>query len=77
MVRLSGSVELGPLLRLSEVALDIVQTGATLRENGLVELEKVADVQPCLVLNRASYQRYRERLNELVRRLEEKGLVMA
>ncbi|MEE2776464.1 MAG: ATP phosphoribosyltransferase [Acidobacteriota bacterium] len=76
IVRLSGSVELGPLLSLTEVALDIVQTGATLRENGLVELEVVAEVQPCLVFNRASYQRHRERLNELVRNLEEKGQVI-
>ena len=77
VVRLSGSVELGPLLRLTEVALDIVQTGETLRENGLVELEVVEEVHPCLVFNRASYQRHRDRLNDLVRRLEEKGLVLA
>ncbi|MDX1383479.1 MAG: ATP phosphoribosyltransferase [Thermoanaerobaculia bacterium] len=75
VLELKGSVELGPLLALAEVALDIVQTGATLRENGLVELEVVAEVQPCLVANRASYQRHRRRLNDLVVRLEEKGLV--
>lgn len=76
VVHLSGSVELGPLLSLTEVALDIVQTGETLRENGLVELEVIEEVQPCLVFNRASFQRHRGRLNDLVRRLEEKGLVM-
>ena len=73
--KLSGSVELGPLLELSEMALDIVQTGGTLRDNGLVEIEVVQQIQPCLVVNRASYQRHRQRLNELIRRLEEKELV--
>jgi ATP phosphoribosyltransferase len=74
--RLSGSVELGPVLELCEIALDIVQTGTTLRENGLVELQVIEQVQPCLVVNRASYQRHRGRLNALVRRLEEKELVI-
>ena len=73
--RLSGSVELGPLLELSEMALDIVQTGGTLRDNDLVEIEVIKQIQPCLVVNRASYQRHRHRLNELIRRLEEKELV--
>ena len=73
--KLSGSVELGPLLELSEMALDIVQTGDTLRDNDLVEIEIIRQVQPCLVVNRASYQRHRQRLNELIRRLEEKELV--
>lgn len=73
--RLSGSVELGPLLRLSEIGLDIVQTGATLRDNGLAELEVVEEVQACLVVNRASYQRFRERIVGWVKELEEKELV--
>ena len=73
--KLSGSVELGPLLELSEMALDIVQTGDTLRDNDLVEIEVIKQIQPCLVVNRASYQRHRQRLNELLRRLEEKELV--
>ena len=73
--KLSGSVERGPLLDLSEVALDIVQTGDTLRDNDLVEIEVIKQIQPCLVVNRASYQRHRKRLNELIRRLEEKELV--
>lgn len=67
---LSGSVELAPLLDLAEVALDIVQTGRTLRDNGLEELETVAEVAPCLVVNRASYLRHRDRINDLVHRLE-------
>lgn len=70
VVRLQGSIELAPLLDLAEIALDIVQTGTTLRENRLVELETIAEVAPCLVINRASYQEHRTRLNGLIDRLE-------
>lgn len=55
-------------------ALDIVQTGRTLAENGLVELEAVAEVAPVVVLNRASYQRHRRELNALFDRLEAAGV---
>lgn len=70
ILTLSGSVEIAPLLDLADLALDVVQTGRTLRENGLVELEVVAEVAPCLVANRASYLRCREWINDLVGRLE-------
>ena len=70
IVRLSGSIELAPLLDLAELALDIVQTGRTLQENDLVEIETVAEVAACLVVNRASYQRHRALLNEWISRLE-------
>lgn len=68
--KLSGSVELGPLLDLSEVACDIVQTGSTIRDNGLYEIEVLAEIAPCLVVNRGSYQSLREPLNRLMRSLE-------
>jgi ATP phosphoribosyltransferase len=70
IVKLSGSVELAPLLSLAELALDIVQTGRTLTENNLVEIETVAEVAACLVVNRASYQRHRAVLNDWIDRLE-------
>lgn len=70
IVKLSGSIELAPLLHLAELALDIVQTGRTLAENGLVEIEVVADVAACLVVNRASFQRHRALLNGWIGRLE-------
>ena len=73
MVKLSGSIELAPLLDLSDVILDIVQTGRTLVENGLNELETVLEVAPTWVVNRAAYQRHRPTLNELARRLEAAG----
>lgn len=70
IVKLSGSIELAPVLHLAELALDIVQTGRTLAENGLVEIETVAEVAACLVVNRASFQRHRALLNEWIGRLE-------
>lgn len=75
ILKLWGSVELGPLLELSEVALDIVQTGRTLKENHLVELKTVREIAPILIVNRAAYQNHRATLNQLLRRLEEAGVV--
>lgn len=75
ILKLSGSIELAPVLRLAELALDIVQTGRTLAENHLVEIETVAEVAPCLVVNRASYQRHRAFLNDWIGRLEAAGVV--
>jgi ATP phosphoribosyltransferase len=74
IVRLSGSVELAPVLDLAEIALDIVQTGRTLAENHLVELEQVEEVAACLVVNRASFQRHRDLLNRWIGRLEAAGV---
>ncbi len=70
IVKLSGSIELAPLLHLADLALDIVQTGRTLAENGLVEIETVAEVSACLVVNRASFQRHRALLNDWISRME-------
>jgi ATP phosphoribosyltransferase len=75
IVRLSGSVELAPALCLAELALDLVQTGRTLADNGLVEIEAVAEVAPCLVVNRASFQRHRARINGWLDRMEAVGAV--
>ena len=74
IVRLSGSVELAPVLDLAEIALDIVQTGRTLAENHLVELEEVSEVAACMVVNRASFQRHRDLLNRWIGRLEAAGV---
>jgi ATP phosphoribosyltransferase len=75
IVPLSGSVELAPVLDLAELALDIVQTGRTLAENHLAELEVVAEVAPCLVVNRAAFQRHRALLNRWIGRLEAAEMV--
>ena len=75
VLKLQGSVELAPLLDLAEVALDIVQTGRTLQENGLVELEVVREVAPCLVANRSAYQLHRQEIHRWLDRFENAGVV--
>jgi ATP phosphoribosyltransferase len=55
IIPLSGSVELAPAVGLSDLLVDIVDTGRTLRENDLVEIEEIMDSQAYLIVNRASY----------------------
>lgn len=56
IIKLNGSIEIAPLLDLSDVIVDIVETGATLRENGLVAYETICDISARLVANKASYK---------------------
>ena len=53
-IKLNGAMELAPTLGLCRRIVDLVSTGATLRENGLVEVEKIADISSRLVVNRAA-----------------------
>jgi len=55
-IYLNGSVELAPLMNMADCVIDLVETGNTLRENGLVVLEKMFDIQAKLIANRTSYQ---------------------
>lgn len=55
-IYLNGSVELAPLMNLSDVIFDIVETGATLKENGLTVLKDVIDINPILIANETSYK---------------------
>jgi len=66
IIQLSGSVELAPVLGLAECILDLVETGRTLRENGLRIVEVVAQSSAQLVVNRASYQLKAKVLSELI-----------
>jgi len=56
IVHLSGSIELAPILGLSDVIVDIVETGTTLRENDLHEIETIAPISARLIANKASYE---------------------
>jgi ATP phosphoribosyltransferase len=56
VIPVSGSVELGPLVGLADLIVDIVETGKTLEENNLEVLETVADVSTMLIANRAAYK---------------------
>src|SRR6185369_5521938 len=70
IIQLSGSVELAPALGLADVIVDLVETGETLRENGLTVVEEIAESTGRLVVNRASYQLKSEGVTELVQALE-------
>ncbi|ADI28027.1 MULTISPECIES: ATP phosphoribosyltransferase [Geobacillus] len=69
IIRLNGSIELAPLIGLADRIVDIVSTGRTLRENGLVELERIAEVTSRLIVNPASYRLNGGDIERLVDRL--------
>ncbi|AEV70370.1 ATP phosphoribosyltransferase [Acetivibrio clariflavus] len=66
VIKLNGSVELAPLVGLSEVIVDLVESGRTLKENGLVVLDHIADISARLVVNRVSMKMESERINNIV-----------
>jgi ATP phosphoribosyltransferase len=66
IIKLSGSVELAPLVGLSEVIVDLVETGRTLKENGLVVLDTIADISARMVVNRVSMKMENERITRLI-----------
>jgi len=70
-VKLAGSVEIAPGLGLADCIVDVVETGRTLVENGLVELETVAESTARLVVNRASWHARRDAVRKLVSTLRE------
>lgn len=55
LIKLNGSIELAPLIGMADVIVDIVETGSTLKENGLVVLENITDISARLIVNKASY----------------------
>ncbi len=71
IIKLNGSVELGPLVELSDVIVDIVETGSTLRENGLEVLEEICPLSARMIVNPVSMQMENRRIRELVNRLRE------
>ena len=71
IIKLNGSVELGPLVGLSEVIVDIVESGKTLVENGLEVLEDICELSARLIVNRVSLKIYRERIIALVDSIRE------
>jgi ATP phosphoribosyltransferase len=69
IIELSGSVELAPVLGLSDCIVDLVETGRTLAENGLRVVETITESTGRLVVNRASYQLKADAVGELIREL--------
>ncbi|HHX18291.1 MAG TPA: ATP phosphoribosyltransferase [Clostridium sp.] len=66
VIKLNGSVELAPLVGLSEVIVDLVESGRTLKENGLVILDEIADISARLIVNRVSMKMESERINKII-----------
>lgn len=70
-IKLNGSIELAPLIGLSDIIVDIVETGTTLKENGLVVLDEIADVSARLIVNKASYATKTDDIQSFIERLTE------
>ena len=66
IIKLEGSVELGPIVELSDAIVDIVETGSTLKENGLVVLEEVCPLSARMVVNQVSMKMENERITKLI-----------
>lgn len=69
-IKLNGSIELGPIIGLSESIVDIVETGTTLRENNLEEIVSIMDATARLIVNRVSFKLKFERINSMVTELK-------
>ena len=70
IIKLNGSIELAPLVGLSEVIVDIVETGSTLRENGLTVLEEICSLSARVIVNQVSMKRENEWVTRLIRDLK-------
>ena len=70
IIKLNGSVELGPIVELSDVIVDIVETGSTLRENGLDVLEEICPLSARMIVNQVSLKMESERIREILEALK-------
>ena len=71
IIKLNGSVELGPIVELGDVIVDIVETGSTLRENGLAVLEEVCGISARMIVNQVSMQMKTRRVREIIGNVRE------
>lgn len=72
IIKLNGSIELAPIVGLSEVIVDIVETGSTLRENGLQVLEEICPLSARMIVNQVSMRMESERIKKIITALKEK-----
>ena len=70
IVKIEGSVELAPLLNLSDAIVDIVETGTTLKENGLEVFEDVCPISARLIVNMVSLKIRQHEIEELIKNIE-------
>ena len=71
IIRLNGSIELAPILGLSDVIVDLVETGTTLRENNLEVIEEIAQISARLIANKASFKFKTNQIGHIVQKLED------
>lgn len=71
IIKLNGSIELAPIVGLSDCIVDIVETGSTLRENGLEVLEEICDLSARIIVNPVSMRLWSKRINDLIGRIKE------
>ncbi len=76
IIKLNGSVELAPIVGLSEVIVDIVETGATLKENGLEVLEEICNLSARMVVNQVSMKMENERITEIIEKLRRRDVAL-
>ncbi|MEG1436736.1 MAG: ATP phosphoribosyltransferase, partial [Oscillospiraceae bacterium] len=70
IIKIEGSVELAPLLELSDAIVDIVETGSTLKENGLEVIEEIMPISARVIVNMASMKLRREEIENLINKIE-------
>ncbi len=70
VIKLNGSIELAPLIGLADRIVDMVETGQTLKENGLVEMNRIFDITSRLIANRVSYRMKNAQIQSLCDRLQ-------
>lgn len=71
VIKIEGSVELAPLLGLSDAIVDIVETGTTLKENGLEVIENICDISARLIVNAASLKLRKQEIESLIEQMEQ------
>lgn len=71
MIKLYGSMELGPIVGLSDLIVDVVDTGNTLKANGLKPMDHIADISSRLVVNKASLKMKHDRIQQMVEQMRQ------
>mgnify|MGYP002559448635 CR=1 FL=1 len=70
LIKMNGSIELAPIVGLSEVIVDIVETGSTLKANGLEVIEKVSDISTRMIVNKVAFKFKKDEIMNIVNQLE-------
>ncbi len=71
LIEIEGSVELGPIVGLADAIVDIVETGNTLRENGLVVVEDICEISARMIVNKASMKTKRDEIIKIIENVSE------